>query len=152
MPHSAHRFHRLFKDAVSFFLSGLLVGSLASCSPGSIGGIESTGPQPTLTLSPSTINLTAGAAGQTASLLLDSAGRNRCDDGRGVRPAKWCHALPGDTFGHSGCCLAADVYGGILRGGCNGDGHVTASSNGQSVSTQASLSIQAAPRAGRLLA
>src|SRR5260370_1153080 len=73
MPYATRRFNLFFRGAVSFLFSGLLVGGLASCSGGnnsSTGGSESTGSQATLTLSPSTVHLTAGAASQPASLLM----------------------------------------------------------------------------------
>ena len=137
MSYSAHRVHRLLKDAVLFFLSGLL--GLASCSSGSIGS------QPTLTLSPSIINLTAGGTGQTAALLLTApAGTGATTvavsglpSGVTLSPAT-LSVTPGAasplTFTAASSAVAATTMATF-----------TASSNGQSVSTQASLSVQAAP-------
>jgi hypothetical protein len=64
--------HRLFTGAVSIFASGLLAMGLASCSGGTSNGDSSgnNGAVATLTLSPSSIKLTAGGSGQQASLLL----------------------------------------------------------------------------------
>jgi len=64
---SAHPFSKVVR---SFVASGLIMGCLASCSGGSSASSNDGGSQPTLTLSPSSINLTAGAAGQQATLLL----------------------------------------------------------------------------------
>jgi hypothetical protein len=136
LPHSARRFNRLFKDAVSFFLSGLLVGSLASCSGGS-----STGPQPTLTLSPSTIQLTAGAAGQTASLLLTAPA------GTGAATVAVSGLPSGVTLSPATLSVTPGVALPLMFTAASSAAAATAmvTFNGQSVSTQASLSIQAAP-------
>src|SRR5882757_10622836 len=58
----------------SLVASALIVGGLASCSGGSNASSNDSLSQPTLTLSPSSIHLTAGAAGQQVSLLLGAGG------------------------------------------------------------------------------
>ena len=63
-----------FKVARSLLASALIMGGIASCSGGSNASSNDSGSQPTLTLSPSSIHLTAGAAGQQASLLLGAPG------------------------------------------------------------------------------
>jgi len=65
MSYSIRRLHRFFGGVFSVAAS-LLVAGLASCSSSSTNNAS----QPTLTLTPSSITLTAGAAGQQASLLL----------------------------------------------------------------------------------
>ncbi len=64
----------LSKVARSLFASALIMGGLASCSGGSNVSSNDSGSQPMLTLSPSSIHLTAGAAGQQVSLLLGATG------------------------------------------------------------------------------
>ena len=66
MSYLIHRRTQVLARFHAAFFSGLLVGGLASCS----GGNSNSGAQPTLTLTPSSVRLTAGAAGQQASLLL----------------------------------------------------------------------------------
>jgi hypothetical protein len=61
------------KVVCSLAASALIISGLASCSGGSNASSNSES-QPTLTLSPSSIHLTAGAAGQQASLLLGVPG------------------------------------------------------------------------------
>jgi hypothetical protein len=58
----------------SLVASALIMGGLASCSGGSNASSNDSVSQPTLTLSPSSIHLTAGAAGQQVSLLLGAQG------------------------------------------------------------------------------
>ncbi len=66
MPLSMHLPNQLCKGIISLFACSLLAGGLTSCSSSS----GNSGSQATLTLTPSTITLTAGTAGQPASLLL----------------------------------------------------------------------------------
>jgi hypothetical protein len=70
MSHSTHHRNRFFRGALWLLGSGLLAGGFASCSSSNNGSTGSSGTQPTLTLTPSSISLTAGAAGKQASLLL----------------------------------------------------------------------------------
>jgi hypothetical protein len=58
----------------SLVASALIMSGLASCSGGSNASGNDSVSQPTLTLSPSSIHLTAGAAGQQVSLLLGASG------------------------------------------------------------------------------
>jgi hypothetical protein len=73
MSHSTRPFDPSFRVLCSLIASALIVG-LASCSGGSNSSSSDSASQPTLTLSPSSIHLTAGAAGQQASLLLGAPG------------------------------------------------------------------------------
>ncbi len=66
-----------FSKVVRFLAASalaLVLGGLASCSGGSNASNNDSVSQPTLTLSPSGFRLTAGAAGQQASLLLGAPG------------------------------------------------------------------------------
>jgi hypothetical protein len=66
---------RFFRSLVSLVATGLVVVGLGSCGgSGSSGSSGATGSTPTLTLSPSTMKLTAGGSGQQASLLLTAPG------------------------------------------------------------------------------
>ncbi len=137
MPRSTRRLNQIFGDAVSFFLSGLLVGSLVSCSGG--------GSQPALTLSPSTIQLTAGGAGQTASLLLAAPA------GTGAATVAVSGLPTGVSLSPATLPVTPGVAAPLMFTAASSAAAATAmvtftaSSNGQSVSTQASLSVQAAP-------
>jgi hypothetical protein len=148
MPHSTLRFNRLFRGAVSFLFSGLLVGSLASCSGGnnsSTGNGDSTGSQATLTLSPSTIQLTAGAAGQPASLLLTApAGAGTASVAMSGLPSG-VTVSPAMLSLNPGAALPLTFTAASSAAATTAMVKFTASANGQTASTQASLSIQAAP-------
>ncbi|MGB8536422.1 MAG: hypothetical protein WCD57_08415 [Acidobacteriaceae bacterium] len=67
-------FQSFSKVVLSLVASALIMCGLASCSGGSSASGNGSGSQPTLTLSPSSIRLTAGAAGQQVSLLLGVSG------------------------------------------------------------------------------
>jgi hypothetical protein len=72
MSLSMHLPNQIFKGIVSLIACSLLAGGLTSCSSSS----GNSGSQATLTLTPSTITLTAGTAGQPASLLLAAPAGN----------------------------------------------------------------------------
>jgi hypothetical protein len=149
MPQPTRRFNRFFRSAVSFLFSGLLVGSLASCSGGnnsSTGNNDGSGSQATLALSPSNINLTAGAAGQAASLLLTAP------TGTAAATVAVSGLPSGVTVSPATLSLTPGVALPLMFTAASSSAAATAamvtftaSANGQSVSTQASLSIQAAP-------
>ncbi len=69
MSQSLQRPHRISTGVLSLLACVLLAGGLASCNSSSSSNNESQ-TAPTLTLTPSTVSLTAGATGQPASLLL----------------------------------------------------------------------------------
>ena len=143
MPPSMHRLHRISKGILSLFACCLLAGSLASCnnSSSSTSNNES---QTSLTLTPSTIGLTAGATGQQASLLLAApAGAGAATitvsglpSGVAISPST-LSATPGTalpltfTAGSSAAAATAMVTFATMV-------------NGQAASTQASLSVKAA--------
>jgi hypothetical protein len=74
MSYSIRPFHPFFTGLCSLFASALIMGGLVSCSGGSNSSTGNSMSQPTLTLSPSSIHLTAGGTSQQASLLLGATG------------------------------------------------------------------------------
>ena len=140
MP-SMHRSDRnRNKGICSFFACILLVGSLTSCD--SSGGNSEA--QASLTLTPSTITLAPGAAGQPASLLLAApAGAGAATisvtglpTGVTVSPST-LSATPGATLSLTfTASSSAPVTTATVT--------FTTTINGQSVTTQASLAVQAA--------
>ncbi len=146
MPHHTRRFNPFCRGALSFLVSGLLVGSLSSCSGSSSSSNgDSTGSQATLTLSPSTIQVTAGAAGQPASLLLTApAGTGAVTVAVSGLPSG-VTVSPATLSVTPGVALPLTFTAASSAAATMAMVTFTASANGQSVSTQASLSIQAAP-------
>ncbi len=140
MPLSTRRLNQVSKGVLSFFTCSLLAGGLTSCN--SSGG--NNGSQASLTLTPSAISLTAGTTGQPASLLLAApAGAGAATisitglpTGVTVSPST-LSATPGAalplTFAASS---SAPVSTTTVT--------FTATVNGQSASTQASFTVQAA--------
>ena len=146
MPHHTRRFNPFCRGALSFLVSGLLVGSLSSCSGSSSSSNgDSTGSQATLTLSPSTIQVTAGAASQPASLLLTApAGTGAVTVAVSGLPSG-VTVSPATLSVTPGVALPLTFTAASSAAATMAMVTFTASANGQSVSTQASLSIQAAP-------
>jgi hypothetical protein len=146
MPQSLQRTHRIFTGILSLLACILLAAGLASCGNGgsSSGANNESQTAPTLTLTPSTISLTAGATGQPASLLLATpAGAGAATitvsglpTGVAISPST-LSATPGTalplTFTAASSAAAATAT-------------VTFSTtvNGQAASTQASLAVLAA--------
>ncbi len=122
MSYLIHRRTQVLARFLAAFFSGLLVGGLASCS----GGNSNSGAQPTLTLTPSSMQLTAGAAGSAGFPAADRTGARRrwYGDGHGVRTSCRGHDFPVDAVGHSGRRAAAYAYGGLVGDGYNRYGHV----------------------------
>ncbi len=140
MPQSMYRPNRISKGIVSLFACCLLAGGLTSCSSSS-GNNDSLA---TLTLTPSTINLTAGTTGQPASLLLAApAGAGTATisitglpTGVTVSPST-LSATPGAALPLMFTATSsAPVTTATLT--------FTATVSGQSATTQASLTVQAA--------
>jgi hypothetical protein len=147
MYYSSRCLHYFCRSLVALLVSGLLAGGLASCSGGSnstTGSSNSTGSQPTLTLSPSTIQLTAGAAGQQASLLLAAPGG-------GSATTVSISGLPaGVTVSPATLSVTPGVALPLMMTAASSAAATTAmvtfsaAVNGQTASTQASLSVQGA--------
>src|ERR1700691_4932653 len=118
MPPSMHRPNRIAKGVLSLFACTLLAGGLGSCNN---SGGSNNGSQTSLTLTPSTISLTAGAAGQQASLLLAPPAGRRAGDDYGVWPSPRGHDVSVDIVRHSWSSAASDVYGHFLGNRYNRD-------------------------------
>ena len=145
MSQSMNRLSRIF----ALIGCALLLANLTSCSGGNSGGGSSTSPA-TLTLTPASVSLTAGAFGQQASLLL-SAG-----SGTGATTVAVSGLPTGVTVSPSTLSLTPGVALSITLTAASsasaGNATVTFSAtiSGQTVSTQGSLSVAAAapPAAG----
>jgi hypothetical protein len=139
--------HRLFVVAVSVLATGLLTIGLASCGGNTSSGNGSggNGSAPILTLSPSSIKLTAGATGQTASLLLSaSAGTGAATvtvsglpTGVSISPAT-LSLTPGTALPLTLTAAASAATSTAMVS-------FTTTIGGQAVSTQGSLSVQGGP-------
>ena len=142
MPYSIHRCNRVFARLLPVFFSGLLVGGLVSCS----GGNSNSGAQPTLTLTPASIHLTAGAAGQQASLLLTASALA----GGGMAPVTVSVLPAGVTISPltlavtPGTTLPLTLTAASSAATTTATVTFTTTANGQTATAQASLSVQAA--------
>jgi hypothetical protein len=145
MSHSKCRFNRFIAGTLWVFLSGLLAGGLSSCGGGGnntvTGNIVS---QLALTLSPSSIHLTAGAAAQQASLLLTApAGTTAATVAVSGLPT-------GVTISPATLSLTPGVALTVMLTAASSAATTTATVtftttvNGQTASAQGSLSVQAA--------
>jgi hypothetical protein len=139
MSQSVHRLNRISRGILSLFACGLLAGGLASCnnSNNSASGT-------TLTLTPSTISLTAGGAGQQASLLLAAPA------GAGAATIAVSGLPTGVTISPStlsstpGVALPFTLTAASSATTTTATVMFTTTVNGQAASAQASLSVQAA--------
>jgi hypothetical protein len=142
---SRHR-RRLFAGAVSIFASGLLAMGLASCSGGTSNGDSNgnNGAVATLTLSPSSITLAAGGSGQQASLLLTAPA------GTGAVTATVSGLPTGVSVSPStlsltpGTALPVTLTAAATAATTSAMLSFSTTISGQAVSTQGSLSVQAA--------
>jgi hypothetical protein len=140
MPLSTRRPNRISKGILSLFACSLLAGGLTSCNSNG----SNNGSQASLTLTPSAISLTAGTAGQPASLLLAApaaAGAATISvtglpTGVTVSPST-LSATPGAALP---LMFAATSSAPVTTATVT----FTATMNGQSATTQASLTVQAA--------
>ena len=143
MAQLMHRPHRISQGILSLFACGLLAGGLVSCNSGS--GSSDNESQATLMLTPSTISLTAGATGQKASLLLTAPA------GIGAATITVSGLPTGVTISPStlsatpGTALPMVFTAASSAAASTAMVTLTATVNGQSTSTQASLTVQAAP-------
>jgi hypothetical protein len=144
MPPSMHRPNRIAKGVLSLFACTLLAGGLGSCNN---SGGSNNGSQASLTLTPSTISLTAGAAGQQASLLLAAPA------GAGAVTITVSGLPTGVTMSPStlsvtpGAALPVTFTATSSATATTAMLTFTTTVNGQSASTQASLAVQAATSA-----
>jgi hypothetical protein len=145
MPPSSQRPHRISAGILSLLACILLAGGLASCNNSSSSGSNNESQTaPTLTLTPSTISLTAAATGQPASLLLAApAGAGAATitvsglpTGVSISPST-LSATPGTalplTFTAASSATAATAT--VM---------FSTTVNGQAASTQASVTVQVA--------
>jgi hypothetical protein len=142
MPQSMHHPKQISQGILALFASILLVVGLSSCgTSGNTNGSQTT----TLALTPSTISLTAGAAGQQASLMLTTP------SGAGAATITVSGLPTGVTISPStlsatpGTALPLVFTAAASAAATTAMVTFTATVNGQAVSTQASLSIQASP-------
>jgi hypothetical protein len=142
MSYSIDRRNPVLARILLLLFSGLLVGGLASCS----GGNSGSGVQPTLTLTPASIRLTAGATGQQASLLLTASAL----PGGGTAPVTVSGLPAGVTISPStlaitpGTALPLTLAAASSAATTTATVTFTSSANSQTASAQASLSVQAA--------
>jgi len=143
MFRTAHPLNRFFKGVVWFLGSGLLAGGLLSCGNNS-GSNNNSEIALSLTLSSSSIQLTAGAAGQQTSLLLAAPA------GTGMATVTVSGLPTGVTVSPTTLSLAPGVTLPLTLTAASSAATSTATVtfsttvNGQTASTQASLSVKAA--------
>jgi hypothetical protein len=143
MPPCMHRLNRISKGILLLFASSLLAGGLASCNNSSSSSTNNDS-QASLALTPSTINLTAGAAGQQASLLLAApAGAGAATITVSGLPAGVAIS-PSTLSATPGTALPLTFTAASSATATTAMVTFTTTVNGQAASTQASLSVKAA--------
>jgi hypothetical protein len=144
MSHSTRPLHPLFRGVCSLAVSLSIIGGLASCSGGSSSSTGNQMSQPTLTLSPSSIQLTAGAAGQQASLLLGApSGGSAATVSVSGLPSGVTIA-PATLSVTPGVALPLTMTAASSTPATTATLSFTTTVNGQTASAQASLSVTAA--------
>ena len=139
MPPSMHRPNRISIGILSFFVCSLLAGGLTSCSSSS----DNSGSQATLSLTPSVITLIAGKGAQPASLLLAAP------TGAGAAMISVAGLPSGVTVSPStlsatpGAALPLTFTATSSAAVTTATVTFTTTINGQSATTQASLTVQA---------
>jgi hypothetical protein len=142
MSEFIHRQHRARKNILPLLACGLLAAGLTSCDHSS--NSSSSESQLALTLTPSSISLTAGATGQQASLLLAAP------TGTGPATAIVSGLPSGVTISPAtlsltpGVALPLALTAAASAVAATSSVTFTTSVNGQTTSTQGSLTIQAA--------
>jgi hypothetical protein len=144
MFRSARQLDRFFKCVVWLLGSGLLTAGLVSCSGNSSGSNSNSDSTVSLTLSSSSLKLTAGAAGQQTSLLLAAPA------GTGMTTVVVSGLPTGVTISPAtlslspGVALPLTLTAAVSATTSTATVTFTTTVNGQTASTQASLSVQAA--------
>jgi hypothetical protein len=143
---NSRQLHRFFTATVSILATGLLAVGVLSCggsaNNGNSSGNNST--PPTLTLSPSSVKLTAGGSGQQASLLLTAP------TGTGAATATVSGLPTGVSISPTtlsltpGTALPVTLTAAASAATTTAMLSFTTTIGGQAVSTQGSLSVQAA--------
>jgi hypothetical protein len=144
MSHSTRPLHPLFRGACSLAVSLSIIGGLASCSGGSSSSTGNQMSQPTLTLSPSSIQLTAGAAGQQASLLLGAPSGGSATTVSVSGLPSGVTISPATLSVTPGVALPLTMTAASSTPTTTATLSFTTTVNGQTASAQASLSVTAA--------
>jgi hypothetical protein len=140
MPQSMPRPNRISRSILSLFACSLLAVGLASCNNSG----SSSNNEASLTLTPSTISLTAGAAGQQASLLLAApAGAGAATITVSGLPTGVAMS-PSTLSATPGAALPVMFTATSSATATTAMITFTTTVNGQSASMQASLAVQAA--------
>jgi hypothetical protein len=142
MPQALQHPHRIFMGILSLSACLLLAGGLTSCNSSSSDNESQTAPS--LTLTPSTISLMAGASGQPASLLLAApAGAGAAAITVSGLPAGV--AISPSTFSATpGTALPLTFTAASSATATTAMVTLTTTVNGQEASTQASITVGAA--------
>jgi hypothetical protein len=144
MSHSTRALHRFVACLCSLVASALIIGGLASCSSGSNSSTSGSMSQPTLTLSPSSIHLTAGAGGQQASLLLGAPAGGGAATVSVTGMPSGVTVAPTTLSVTPGVALPLTMTAASSTPATTATVTFTTTVSGQSASTQAALSITAA--------
>jgi hypothetical protein len=144
---STLRSHSFSNVVRSLAASALIISGLASCSGGSNSSSSDSGSQPTLTLSPSSIQVTAGAAGQQASLLLGGAGGGSAATVSVSGLPSGVTISPATLSATPGVALPLTMTASSSTPTTTATITFTASVGGKTASAQASLSVTGAPPA-----
>jgi hypothetical protein len=134
---------RLFTGAVSILATGLLAVGLASCGGSGSNG-SGNGGAATLTLSPSSIKLTAGGSGQQASLLLTAPGSTGAATATVSGLPTGVSISPATLSLTPGTALPVTLTAGASAATSTAALSFSTTIGGQAASTQGSLSVQAA--------
>jgi hypothetical protein len=137
---------RLWTGAVSTLATGVLAVGLASCGGSTNSGTSGAdnGAAPTLTLSPSSIKLTAGGSGQPASLLLTAPGSTAAATATASGLPTGVTISPSTLSLTPGTALPVTLTAAASAVTTTAMLSFSTTIGGQAVSTQGSLSVQAA--------
>jgi hypothetical protein len=141
MSYSIRRVSRFFGGVFSVAASSLLVACLASCGSNNSGNNSS---QPTLTLTPSSLQLTAGAAGQQASLMLTAPAGSAATTVAVTGLPAGVTISPSTLSATPGVALPFTVTAASSAAAATATVLFSATLGGQTASAQASLAVQAA--------
>ncbi len=144
MSHSIRQLHRSRGNTLPLLATALLVAGLISCSGSSNSGNTA---QPTLTLTPASLTLTAGATGQQASLLLSApSGGGAAAIAVSGLPAG-VTITPATLSASPGVALPLTMTAAATAHAATATVVFTTTVSGQTATTQGSLTVQpAAPQ------
>jgi hypothetical protein len=146
MSSNSHDRRRLFPSVVSMVATGLLAVGLASCGGSGSNGNSSgaSGIAPTLTLTPSSIKLTAGGSGQAASLLLTAPGSTAAATATVTGLPTGVSISPAALSLTPGTALPVTLTAAASAATSTATLSFSTTVGGQAASAQGSLSVQAA--------